>query len=80
MMYYYNNFVPYHMFGLGSLFMILFWGCIFYVFFRMLRIGSCHSEYSPHSSKGNALAIIKERYAKGEITKEDFISMKKDIE
>ncbi len=73
MMYYYNDFSPVHMFGFGSLFMVLFWGLIIYgVVVLSRRDGS--------ENKHRALDIIKERYAKGEITKEHFESMKKDLQ
>lgn len=66
------------MFGFGSLMMILFWGCILYVFFRMVRHGSCYAGH--HVSHATTpMDILKERYAKGEITKEEFISMKEDL-
>lgn len=73
MRYYYNDFSPFHMFGFGYLFMILFWGLVIYgvvLFFR-------RNESS--KGKGGALETLKERYAKGEITKEVFESMKKDL-
>lgn len=77
-MYYYNDFFPYHMFGFGSLFMIIFWGFVLYTLFSVFR----HStQTQKHTTNGkHALDILKERYAKGEITKEEFTSMKKDID
>jgi putative membrane protein len=37
-------------------------------------------KYIPFENKETALDILKKRYAKGEITKEQFDQMKKDIE
>ncbi|MGL4636134.1 MAG: SHOCT domain-containing protein [Beijerinckiaceae bacterium] len=34
---------------------------------------------SPVSGKPNALEVLKERYAKGDLTKDDFDRMRKDI-
>ncbi len=72
MMYYYNSFYPMNMFGFGGLFMFLFWGIIICAIVLLLR--------NNHGHKGDrSLEIIKERYAKGEITKEQFELMKKDL-
>ena len=72
-MYYYNDFFfPFHFFG--PILMVLFWGLIIYLIFRFLGRNSHHYESS------NAVEILKERYAKGEITKEQFETIKKDLQ
>lgn len=84
MMYYYNSFTPYHMFGFGSIFMVLFWCLCLWAIFAFFRHGKCVGAHCSHngsmeSKNGNALEILKERYAKGEITKEEFMEMKKNV-
>ena len=74
--YAYDGFVPFHMFGFGSLFMILFWGLVIYGIVLLFRKESVSG--APHT-KGNALEILKERYAKVDLTKHQFEEMKKDI-
>jgi putative membrane protein len=70
-MYSFNGF-PFHIFGFGFLPMILFWGLIIYgIYFLVKQV------WSPQ--KQSALEILKARYAKGEITREEFENMKKDI-
>jgi putative membrane protein len=79
---YYNyEFFPFHV--LGSIFMVVFW--VFLVLlmvrlFRHLGRGGKHGRGMHDWLGGNALEILKERYAKGEITREQFEQMKKDIE
>ena len=69
-MYYYNDFLfPFHMFGF--LFQIVFWVLVIYGIVWLFRRAK--------GERGNALDILKERYAKGEITREQFEAMKKDI-
>ena len=80
MMYGYNN---YGGWGAGSMMgwfggeitMLFFWVLVVIFIVWIVR------EVSGKNSKSdsNALDILKERYAKGEITKEQFESMKKDI-
>jgi len=71
--YYYGN-----MMGWGiwpGLMMILFWGgIIFFVFWLVREAGSKNI-----SQSNRALEILKERYAKGEINQEEFVTKKKDI-
>ena len=73
-MMYYNGFYPSSMFwGLGSLFHILFWVVLIYLLIQVFK-------HSKHSFKNDrSQDILKERYAKGEITKEQFESIRKDL-
>lgn len=75
--YAYDGFVPFHMFGFGGLFMIVFWVAIIYGIIWFQRRESASTANSATGSK--ALEILKERYAKSEITKHQFEEMKKDI-
>ncbi|HBB37436.1 MAG: hypothetical protein UX02_C0001G0336 [Candidatus Moranbacteria bacterium GW2011_GWC1_45_18] len=71
-------------FGFGFVFMIIFWALIFFAVFALIRGFSGHAcghDLGEHKQKEkSALDILKQRYAKGEITKEDFEKMKKDLE
>jgi putative membrane protein len=73
-------------FGFGFIFMLIFWALIIFAVLALVRGFSGHHgcgwhDLDEHKHKGNsALDILKERYAKGEISKEDFDKMKKDVE
>jgi putative membrane protein len=71
----YGNFSPFHFF-LGPIMMIAFWVFVIWGIVALVR----HSSGSHNHPHGRPLDILKERYAKGEITKEQFESMKKDIQ
>lgn len=64
--------------GAGLLPMVLFWVVVIAAVILLVRYLS-HS--SPHAEDrgSRALDILKERYAKGEITKKEYEEMKKDI-
>ena len=69
-------------FGLiGPLFMIIFWGLIIWAIVMLVRWGGGNA--GPYARRdgdsAKALDILKERYAKGEISKEEFEAKKKDI-
>ena len=67
--------------GFGFFFMILFWGLIVWAIIagvRMLSGGHGHSCHGG-SHGDDAMKTLRERYAKGEITKEQFDQMKKDL-
>lgn len=66
----------------GGLFMIVFWAFIIFGIVMLVKWavresqgGSC----CKGSGHGNALEILKERYAKGEINKDEFEEKKKDL-
>lgn len=61
---------------IGVIFNIIFWIIIFIILKKVLGGGCCGA----HGKRNNALEILKERYAKGEITKKEFEERKKDLE
>jgi putative membrane protein len=60
----------------GGLMMLFFWALIIIGIISAMRFFVSQSH---NSSDSNALDILKERYAKGEIDKDEFESKKKDI-
>lgn len=75
----YGNWSPASMMGWfgGSLMMIIFWILlVVFIVWIVREIGG----RNPHPrSNSSALEILKERYAKGEIDKEEFEDKKKDL-
>lgn len=66
--------------GFGWIFMVLFWGLVIWGIVSLIRggIGNGHS-HGGGSGEKTPLDILKERYAKGEINKEEFEDKKKDL-
>jgi putative membrane protein len=62
--------------GFGSLFMLLFWGLIIVGLVLVIRQLWKPSHRSQTSS---ALSIAAERYARGEISKEEFETIKQNL-
>lgn len=64
----------YDMWGFGIIIPILFIALIVYVVIRLSQ--GNQRQYVPHKDGNNALDILNERYAKGEISEEEYIKMK----
>ena len=66
----------------GGIMMLLFWAliiaCIIWVV-REVSGGHHHCSHSHNDAPSRALDILKERYTKGEIEKEEFEAKKKDL-
>ena len=81
MMYYYGlggGFWPFHFFG--SIAMVAFWVLVVAGIVWLVRNVSSDAGHGQAShGRESPLDILKTRYAKGELTKEQFESMKKDI-
>ncbi len=73
----------------GGIFMILFWILVLVAMVLVIRwlltgggtrTPGAHRPNSNHTTVESALDILKKRYAKGEITKEQFEVMRRDLE
>ena len=60
--------------GFGFLFMLLFWVVIIWLVITLIN-----SAQSNKKDDSDAFTILKKRFAKGEITKKEFESMKKEL-
>jgi putative membrane protein len=64
----------------GGLFMLLFWGLIIVGLVLLVRWLWDHTRTAGNQGGGDSpIEILKRRYAKGEINKEDFDRMKQDL-
>ncbi len=69
------HFMPFG--GLGWL-IIIGLAIVFIVF--LVRRGQAPSRPSAHHDRETALDVLKKRYARGEITREEFTAMKEDLD
>ena len=63
---------------LGLFFMVLFWFLVIWAIVALVRYFA-HTNYHEIHEDTTPLEIIKERYAKGEIKKDEYEQMKKDL-
>lgn len=81
--------MPHEYFGWGGMWgfpimPIIFFILILAALFIVIRGGMMCGPYGSHGNRNKppeaAMEILKKRYAKGELTKEEFEQMKRDIE
>jgi putative membrane protein len=63
----------------GAIMMVLFWGLIIWLAIWIIRGITRHEYHDRGPERRDPLDIAKERYAKGEISKEEFDRIKKDL-
>ncbi len=66
------------MFVFGWIFMLIFWGLVIWGIAAFIR-GASHDGYSERKEEDKAMAILKERYAKSDISKEEYEEKKKTL-
>lgn len=65
--------------GLGFIFMLLFWGLVILGIVALIRWLMTQSSPSRSSRDKSPLEIVQERYARGEIDREEYEQKKRDL-
>ena len=64
--------------GMGGLFMIVFWGLIIWAIVGAAQ-GSSRSGGPGDGGHDNAMEVLKRRYARGEVSREEYEEKKRDM-
>lgn len=74
-------YMDWHGWGMGGgwLLMVLFWGLVIAVIV-VAAVFITRKSCGDGTGQDSAMDILKKRYAKGEITREEYESMRKDLE
>ena len=65
--------------GIGLVLMVAFWALVIWAIVSFIRWLASTSGPGGHVSSASPLEILKQRYARGEINKEEFEQKKKDL-
>lgn len=65
--------------GIGFIFMVAFWAMVIWGIVSLIRWFAAMAGSNPTHQGASALEILKQRYARGEINKEEFEQKKKDL-
>ena len=66
--------------GFGFIFMLLFWGLVIFAIAALVRWLMTQSSPGRSSRDKSPLEIVQERYARGEIDREEYEQKKRDLE
>jgi len=66
--------------GMGWIFMLLFWALVIVGLVAIIRWLSTSAGQNQREPGKNALAKLKDRYAKGEIDREEYEQKRRDLE
>lgn len=66
--------------GLGWIFMVLFWALVILGIIAIIRWLSTSADQNQRDPEKSALETLKERYAKGEIDREEYQQKRRDLE
>ena len=63
----------------GMIFMLLFWGLILYLSVKALQFLFAGTRQTARTDDETAEGLLKSRYARGEINRDEFHQMQKDL-
>jgi len=66
--------------GFGIVFMLLFWGLVIFAIAALVRWLMTQSSPGRSARDKSPLEIVQERYARGEIEREEYEQKKRDLE
>ena len=75
------EYMSYYGWGMGMGFgMLLFWGLLVAAIVLLVKYTWGSSAFPEHKQEKSALDILKERYARGEIEREEFEQKRRDLD
>ncbi len=63
--------------GIG---MLLFWGLLIAAIYLLVKLASGYGSGPGHRHEKSAIDVLRDRYARGEIEREEFLEKKRDLE
>ncbi len=66
-------------FGLHGVGMLLFWGFIFFAGVALVRAATAAARPVPARGEDEALGILRERYARGELSRDEFQTVREQL-